>query len=281
MTSQEQKTWDTLRNLTIDDSNSSFKFSDRLAKENGWSKQFALNTIEEYKKFVFLAKHAGHPVTPSLEVDEAWHLHMIYTKSYWGDMCKEIDFQLHHGPTKGGHSENVKFTNWYEKTKESYFKYFGVPDELYWPKSEARFAPNNIVKVNKNTHFVFKKPSFKRQMAANISILPASILLLLTKMDWIWIILGIVVVWLIIAYIVKIIKRNNRGGGGSSSSCSSSYSSGCGGLGWIIFACGGSSGCGSSSSSHGCGSSGCSSSSSGCSSGGSSCGSSCGGGCGS
>ncbi|MEK6230809.1 MAG: hypothetical protein N2A42_03075 [Luteolibacter sp.] len=35
--------------------------------------------MTEYKRFVALAMLAGHPVTPSEEVDQAWHLHLVYT----------------------------------------------------------------------------------------------------------------------------------------------------------------------------------------------------------
>ena len=166
MNLQEQKTWQTLQNLAIDDKCASFKFSDRLARENGWSKKFALQCIEEYKKFVFLAKHAGHPVTPSLEVDEAWHLHMIYTRSYWEEMCKEIEFQLHHGPTKGGKAEDVKFTDWYAKTKDSYRKFFGEPPSAFWPSSEIRFSPQDVVQILQDVAQVLQDVALALQVAA-------------------------------------------------------------------------------------------------------------------
>lgn len=265
---QEQHTWETLQNLQIDDPASEFKFSDRLARENSWTKKFSLQVIEEYKKFVFLAKHADHPVTPSLEVDEAWHLHMIYTRSYWNEMCKEIDYQLHHGPTKGGKVEKDKYTNWYNKTLESYRKYFGEPPINIWPDSVIRFAPARITKIDKTKYFLFRKPQFK---FSTLSLLAIPIILFFTSMDtvkptedegWSWWVWGLIIVaaWLLIAGIVRLIrgpKYNSR----SSSSCGSDSS-----IGWIIFSCG--SGCSSSNSG------------SGCSSGDSGCGSSCGGGCG-
>ena len=53
---------------------------------------------------------AGHPVTPSREVDEAWHLHITFTHSYverlWGEI---IGRMLHHNPTKGGDAQAEKF----------------------------------------------------------------------------------------------------------------------------------------------------------------------------
>ncbi len=260
MNSQEQKTWNTLKNLAIDDSQAQFKFSDRLARENGWTQQFALGAIDEYKKLVFLAKHAGHPVTPSLEVDEVWHLHMIYTRSYWEEMCKEIDFQLHHGPTKGGKKENEKFTNWYEKTKESYKKFFGEPPAEFWPSSESRFSPQDIVKVNRKNFLFFKKPKLK-MFTACFSFIP---LILLMSDTTAWILVGAIVGIVLLYFIMRVIANSGRRSGyrNRGGSSGTSTNSGCA----FFIGC-------SSSSSKG---SGCSSdSSSGC---GSSCGSSCGGG---
>ncbi len=215
MNSQEQKTWETLKNLAIDDPQAQFKFSDRLARENGWAKSFALGAIGEYKKFVFLAKHSGHPVTPSLEVDEAWHLHMIYTRSYWNEMCKEIDFQLHHGPTKGGKQENEKFTNWYEKTKESYKKFFGEPPAEFWPSSESRFSPQDIVKVNRKNFMFFRKPKLKI-FTCFFSFIPL-ILLMSDTTEWILvsILLGILLFYAIVKYIqsFKIVNRYKSNSG--------------------------------------------------------------------
>lgn len=318
MNLQEQKTWQTLQNLAIDDKCASFKFSDRLAKENGWSKKFALQCIEEYKKFVFLAKHAGHPVTPSLEVDEAWHLHMIYTRSYWEEMCKEIDFQLHHGPTKGGKVEEVKFTDWYAKTKDSYRKFFGEPPIMFWPSSEIRFTPQDIVKVNRKSFFLFRRPKLgKRTAVISCTTLPLVMLFVITDITSAWILVGILGI-IAIAIIIGIVRRNNRekeeqrvkerrvrenylnnnsslrNGSVNYSSYKSKSSSNrksdkndlssTGGCSTFFPASSCSSGCSSeSNNSHSdssSDSSGCSSSSSGCSSGSSGCGSSCGGGCG-
>ncbi len=290
MNLEEKQTWNTLLALEIDDKNSSLKFSDRLANENTWSKKFAKEALEEYKKFVFLSKHAGHPVTPSCEVDEVWHLHMIYTRSYWLDMCANINFQLHHGPTKGGKKEEDKFINWYDKTLESYRKYFGEPPVEYWPSSEHRFSSSNVVKVDKTNFLILKRIRLKRALAA-CSLVPMFILLM-SSTGWAWLIgiLMFAAAWLIIALIVSAFrsdsKKKKKKKKDDGSGCSSS--SGCGN--WLLFSCGTSCSSSSDSSSFGggdsggggsSGSSGCSSSSSSsCSSSSSSCGSSCGGGCG-
>ena len=164
MSPAQSALWSKIEQFPIDDPASDFSFSDRLTRENGWSKSKTAAVIKEYLKFVFLACEAGHPVTPSLDVDEAWHLHMIYTRSYWTDLCQNtIERPLHHGPTKGGSSESSKFHEWYQNTLDSYSRLFDqLPPAEIWPSAKQRFSnQNNPVRINKATHWVIPKP-FKR-----------------------------------------------------------------------------------------------------------------------
>ncbi|MCX4030374.1 hypothetical protein H0A36_27630 [Endozoicomonas sp. SM1973] len=119
-----------------------FPFEARLARDNGWSLGFAVRVITEYRRFLFLAMEAGHPVTPSDQVDQAWHLHLLYTKSYWDKLCGEtLGRPLHHNPTKGGSCERNKFDNWYNKTLESYRLFFDKePPADIWPEANIRFG---------------------------------------------------------------------------------------------------------------------------------------------
>ena len=48
---------------------SDLPFVARLARENGWTRAFADRVVREYKRFVYLAMTAGHPVCPSEQVD--------------------------------------------------------------------------------------------------------------------------------------------------------------------------------------------------------------------
>ena len=76
--------------FSLDQPNTQLSFSKRLARDNSWSTDYASRVIEEYKKFVLLAVVAGHPVTPSDQVDQVWHLHLSYTRSYWEEFCPKI-----------------------------------------------------------------------------------------------------------------------------------------------------------------------------------------------
>lgn len=90
MNSEQRELWSTIRSFDIDGGPASLTFSKRLARENGWSVGYAERVVDEYRKFVFLCMASGHKCTPSDEVDQAWHLHMIYTESYWTRFCGEV-----------------------------------------------------------------------------------------------------------------------------------------------------------------------------------------------
>lgn len=96
---------------------SAMTLRDRLARDNGWTTHYADRVLDEYRRFAYLAVTAGHPVTPSEDVDQAWHLHLLYTRDYWEHYCPEVLGQtLHHGPTRGGTDEDLKFVDWYGRT---------------------------------------------------------------------------------------------------------------------------------------------------------------------
>lgn len=115
-------------------------FTSRLAREQGWTHVFAGRVIREYKRFIGLAMAAGHPVSPSEAVDQAWHLHLVYTKSYWHDLCRDLlGKELHHSPTTGGMEESAKFDDWYARTLASYRRiYQDEPPSDIWPSAERR-----------------------------------------------------------------------------------------------------------------------------------------------
>lgn len=125
----------------LDDPKAQLPFTSRLAREQGWTHAFAGQVVAEYKRFVGLAMVAGHPVSPSEAVDQAWHLHLVYTKSYWHDMCRDLlgGRELHHSPTTGGRAEGEKFDDWYTRTLESYRTFYQAePPPAIWPSPAER-----------------------------------------------------------------------------------------------------------------------------------------------
>jgi hypothetical protein len=161
MNVQQAELYQRIQQFSLDVIDSNLPFSHRLARENGWTIAYAQRVVEEYKKFTFLAIVAGHPVTPSDQVDQAWHLHLLYTQSYWEEFCpKVLQAPLHHNPTKGGQQERGKFNDWYSGTLTSYERFFQQsPPPDVWSPPRIRFGRELAFRrINTQQNWVLPKP---------------------------------------------------------------------------------------------------------------------------
>jgi hypothetical protein len=164
MDAKQRALWERLEGYRFDQDGASYPFSLRLAEENRWSHAFSLRVIEEYRRFAFLGMAAGHPVSPSHAVDEAWHLHLMYTEEYWKRFCGEVlQRPLHHHPPTGGTTESLKFDDWYAKTLSSYERLFEIaPPRDIWPDLETkRSVRQEFVHVDRASHWVLRKPRLR------------------------------------------------------------------------------------------------------------------------
>ena len=153
--------WKLVKEYQIDDPNYPLMFSDRLAKEMMWSKEYTLRAIEEYKRFMFLAAVGTEGVTPSMEVDEVWHMHMLYTRDYKA-FCNLLGKFIHHGPTRGDKKEDEMFVDWYGRTKDAYCAWFHeVPPIDIWPSTPVRFRNVHFVRVDLMTQWIFPAGDWK------------------------------------------------------------------------------------------------------------------------
>lgn len=163
MTKLQAILWNKIRNFEIDDPTSSFTFTDRLARENDWSLEYALRAVFEYKKFLFLVLISDVPQTPSDQIDQVWHLHLLYTQSYWIDFCQNtIQKQIHHGPTKGA-EQRSEFKEQYTKTLKLYETVFSKnPPKDIWVDVKTRFKDIHFTRVNRNKYWIVPKFLFKK-----------------------------------------------------------------------------------------------------------------------
>lgn len=159
MTPKEKTLWQKIERFDLDDHDANFSFIDRLCRENGWSIDYAIRAVHEYKKFMFLLCITDGPLTPSDQVDQVWHLHLLYTRSYWLEFCKTIlERDIHHGPTKGGKDEKTKYHNLYESTLKRYLDCFKTTPPIdIWPDAKTRFSEINFQRVNKHRFLVIPK----------------------------------------------------------------------------------------------------------------------------
>jgi hypothetical protein len=156
---------DALEKFRIDCGNPQLTFARRLANENRWPLAYAHRVIREYMRFIYLAAISDHPVTPSVAVDQAWHLHLCYTRSYWQDMCERVlNRAIHHGPTQGGELEESKYRDAYLGTLKRYQSEFGqTPPKDIWPSADDRFSQMNApVSVTADRFIVIEKHQARR-----------------------------------------------------------------------------------------------------------------------
>lgn len=145
-------------------------FSTRLARENAWSELYARRVIREYKRFLALAVSAPHTVTPSEDVDQAWHLHLLYSASYREFCSQVLGRPLDHGPSRGGRVELQHFTSAYAQTLLSYQQRFGeaAPEDI-WPPVAERFRPGrSIRRVDDTEHWLLRKPGLWRWLERHL-----------------------------------------------------------------------------------------------------------------
>lgn len=245
--------WKKIDDFKFDHPDSKFSFSDRLARENGWNEPYTKAVLGEYRRFIYLCCISSSPITPSDPVDQVWHLHLTYTESYWDDLCiKTLGRTIHHGPTKGGNSERVKFGDWYQLTFDLYKKEFNhePPEDIWW-RSERRFKEINFTRVNLHRNWVIPKPKIKGLRTAIMALLAvfAISILMSVQDDNTY---GIIFILAFGALVIFLIAKKGGGkgkgkGGAAGGFFGGWFDSGCGSSG-----CSSGGGCGS-----GCGGGGC------------------------
>lgn len=160
MDARMQSLWQRVDEFQLDGNDATLTFTARLARDNGWSRSHARRVCDEYKRFMLLTVLADHIVTPPEAVDQAWHLHLTYTRSYWIDFCDGVlGRKVHHDPTRGI-EEQSRFVELYEQTLETYERVFGqAPPRDIWPPAAVRFGEDlNNRWVNLSRHWVVPKP---------------------------------------------------------------------------------------------------------------------------
>ncbi|HAV13501.1 MAG TPA: hypothetical protein DCX06_08445 [Opitutae bacterium] len=227
--------WNALATFSFDEEGDEFTFKARLARENGWTEFFTERAIEEYRRYVYLCCEAGHPCAPSDVVDQVWHLHLCYTRSYWIRLCNEtLGQKIHHGPTRGGRDETEKFTDWYTQTLSSYLVVFGeTPAHDLWPTIEVYLQKKSFQRVDTSKNLVLSKSRLVAAVTAiTLSLGLAGCGMIAVASSTIP--FGVIFVGvLLIVAICILIKKNKKGGPGGPGGCGGSCGSdsGCGGCG--------------------------------------------------
>lgn len=109
----------------------SINFEDIIKKMvdfEGWTLRDANETCFHYRNFLFLKKKYWHkPLTPSNDLDNFWHNHILDTKKYTEDCEAIFGEYLHHNPYFGidEKTDQDDLKKSLKNTLEMYFNEFG------------------------------------------------------------------------------------------------------------------------------------------------------------
>lgn len=161
MTPSQVELYDRIKAFKLDLPDVLLPFSVKLAWEYRWSQVYTLRVIQEYKKFIFLAMVADHIVSPSAVVDRVWHHHLLFTHSYWDELCGNVlNKPLHHTLGFGGKEEALKNYHLYELTLETYQRYFGTPPEDIWDYPPMRSKNPSYQWIDRDRYWTIPNPLF-------------------------------------------------------------------------------------------------------------------------
>ncbi len=107
---------------------------------------------DEYFKFLTMKVYTqdidGTIISPSIEVDNIWHKHLLYNKHYL-DMCININFIIYHYPERENDNEfekNIRRNNFIDLCKQHF--------PSVQPKTPRKIVCNNIDFKNETNVFV-------------------------------------------------------------------------------------------------------------------------------
>jgi hypothetical protein len=102
--------------------------AERMVRAEGWLPYKAQRAIMQYKNFLFLhKKYPQQILVPSVDIDDVWHNHILFSKRYVADCNKLFGSYLHHNPDSERASQAMQQR--YDYTQELYRSEFG--DYIY------------------------------------------------------------------------------------------------------------------------------------------------------
>jgi len=139
-TLNQQEVWDRMANFRFDPNpDAPYTFRARVTKRNGWTPEFTELAVQEYLKFIYLYWLTDGGVAPSRWIDEVHHIHLLYTESYWINMCRDtLGKAIHHQPGNGTPQGIADNAARFARVFDVYPKVFGCdPPAEAWGRPEG------------------------------------------------------------------------------------------------------------------------------------------------
>ncbi len=110
------------------------------------------NLKNDYLKFlalkVFTQDIDGSIISPTIQIDEIWHHHLLYNKHYL-DMCTHINFIIYHWPNRENDSEAIKNVR-RQNFISLYNEYFNMQTKVTDTIVFVRTLTNRTITINVN-----------------------------------------------------------------------------------------------------------------------------------
>ena len=68
--------------------------------QRGWEQGRTEKAVQEYREFLFDAAINDDDVSPTKDVDDVWHLHILDTRRYYADCKRLFGRMIHHIPSE-------------------------------------------------------------------------------------------------------------------------------------------------------------------------------------
>ncbi|MDQ8164459.1 MAG: hypothetical protein P3A28_01705 [Gemmatimonadota bacterium] len=117
-------------------------FASKLSAKLRWPTGFALQAINEYKRFVFLGCVSDFYVTPPKTIDKVWHEHLLFSRGY-RQFCRDVlQQEFDHSPELIATPDQTRtFEAQYDATIERYTHEFNdEPPAAIW--GTPKFVPS-------------------------------------------------------------------------------------------------------------------------------------------
>ncbi|MEM9972805.1 MAG: hypothetical protein AAF771_01395 [Pseudomonadota bacterium] len=82
--------WARLETHQFDAAEGTLPFSGKLAQTEGWGAEDTERVVEEYRRFLYLARILEIEPAPPPAVDAAWRMHLTYTRDYWDRLVPRV-----------------------------------------------------------------------------------------------------------------------------------------------------------------------------------------------
>lgn len=196
--SHTSELWQKVEAFQFDTPTTQRTFAQRIARDNAWTDAYTQRVIMEYKRFMFLLATTNEMLAPCDAVDQVWHMHLIYSKSYWLGFCQDIlQKWIHHNPSEGKAQDADKYKTAYRRTKERYYEVFRVePTSDIWYDDYTYAHLPQFIRVNPQTHgIVYSKMSGVFFWILYVGLFSVILYLSYEQYD------GTTLFWMIVAYL--------------------------------------------------------------------------------